>query len=181
MSELAVFSPIVLSDGSPAAVRFLTPSDGALLIDLFLRLSPESRYLRFHTPVEHISREMLQHEVIPFLAVDGVNRLALVATVQEAGQEAVIGVARLNRGREACEAEIAVVVRDDRQRQGVGSGLLQRLAIAARSLGIDSFWALVLSSNRAALNIFSRMDVPIHARHDHGEATVHINLEDIAS
>lgn len=179
MTTNPLLPPIVAANGRALAVRFLTPDDGDLLIAFFLRLSPETRYSRFHATLENLTPAMLQHEAEPLLDVDGIHRLALVAVDQEEGQEVLVGVVRLARGPDEQEAEVAVVVRDDWQRQGIGSGLMLRLASVARSLGVTSFWAVVMSSNRAALNIFSNLNVPIHTHFEHGEAHVRIALEDM--
>lgn len=171
--------PIAASNGSRVAVRLLTHDDGELLIDFFYKLSPNSRYSRFHSTLENLDAATIQHEVQPFLNVDGVDRVALVAVIQEAGREALIGVTRLVRGPGPQEAEVAVVVRDDWQRRRIGSGLMERLAMVAKTLDITSFWAMIMSNNRAALNIFSGLNVPLHTDFEHGEAYVRVALEDV--
>jgi acetate---CoA ligase (ADP-forming) len=51
-------------------------------------------------------------------------------------------------------AEVAFAVADDMQRKGVGSRLLERLAVHARAEGIERFVALVLPQNTAMLRVF---------------------------
>ena len=55
------------------------------------------------------------------------------------------------------EAEVAVVVGDPWQGQGVASALLERLVERARTEGIDHFVALVMSDNEEALGLFRNL------------------------
>lgn len=160
--------PIVTSSGL-VGVRYLEPSDGELLVDLAARLSPESRYHRFHVPMEFVDPLQLRERLQPYLDVDRKNHVALVAWVNEDERERAIGVARFKRQPGSIEAEVAVVVRDDWQGQGVASSLLQQLIAIARGLGIERMAGFVQSSNRAALALVASLGIRTEHHLEHGE------------
>lgn len=175
------FPPILTREGHQLQVRFLTRNDGDLLVELFRHLSPETRYQRFHIPVDDLSPEEIAAQLPNFTSVDRQNHVALIA-VQVAGeQERPIGVARFRRRPGAEEAEVAVVVRDDWQRQGVGTALLERLAGVARELGIRRFVAWIQASNRAVLNLLARLKLPTETHTSLGAVQLIIQLGERAA
>ena len=71
------------------------------------------------------------------------------------------GVGRLEHLPGTTDAEVAFVVADDHQGQGLGTRLLERLERAARPLGVTHFVADTLFSNTAMLRVL---------RHPHGSS-----------
>lgn len=136
----------VLSDGSVVHLRPITPADADRLREFHSRLSPETVYYRFFAPYP----ELTDKDVTRFTTVDYVDRVALVATV--AGE--IVGVGRYDRINDT-DAEIAFTVRDDYQGRGLGSVLLEHLAVAARERGLRRFVADVLPQNRRMTATFS--------------------------
>jgi RimJ/RimL family protein N-acetyltransferase len=139
---------IAQEDDRRPGLAQLEPGDGDRLRALFYRLSPESIYRRFLTPIA-------RPEQIPakrLLDLDHRDREAIVATV---GGE-IIGVARYVRRQPSDAAEVAVVVADGWQRQGVATRLLTQLAERARRVGIRRFTLTVQGDNAAALALLRR-------------------------
>ena len=132
---------------SPLLIRDLGPPDGQLVDELHAALSPRSRYQRYHA-----AKPRLSSRDRAFLAgTDGYDHVALVA-VDAAG--APVGIARYVRLRsDPRTADIAAEVVDDRQREGLGSDLVVRLARRAAAVGVRRFTATVLSDGglRASL------------------------------
>lgn len=131
-------------------IRPIGPGDRDGLAASFERLSPESRYLRFFSPLSHLSGSQLRY----LTDVDHHDHEALVAIDDETG--AIVGVARFVRTEEDV-AEPAVVVADAWQRRGIGSTLLDALAARAREEGIACFVAPVLAHNDAAIAALHRL------------------------
>src|SRR4029077_15901841 len=94
----------------------LEPSDGELLRRLFYRLSPETVYRRFHSPI--VRPEQARPDRL--LDLDHHDREAVVAL--DGGE--IVGVARYFRQPGADTAEVAVVVADAWQGQGLATRLL---------------------------------------------------------
>lgn len=135
-------------------IRPISPEDGPALVDGFERLSDASRYRRFLSPHDHLSAA----EVRYFTEVDHHDHEALVAVDPQTG--AGVGVARYVRSKEdPQEAEIAIAVVDDWQRQGVGTRLASALADRAREEGISVFTGLVLAENELMLSLAGELGV----------------------
>lgn len=141
-------------EGRPArsldevTIRPLEKSDGPGLVDLFGRLSPESVYRRFFSPI-HDPDENL---VAKLLDLDHWDREALAAVAK--GQ--ILGVARYGRLAEPSVAEMAIVVEDRWQRAGLSLRLLGSLRQLAGERGISAFRATIMTDNQPAIRMVKR-------------------------
>ena len=130
--------------------RPVRPADRALFCRLWRRLSPETVYRRFHTPVHRLPDETVRRLV----TVDHDLREAIVAVV---GGE-VIGVARYDRPPDApTTAEFTVLVEDAWQGVGVGRQLLGELTGLAARRGVRTLTATVQPGNRPVLRLIDRL------------------------
>ena len=135
---------VLLVDGSIAVVRPLTFDDGPALHELHDQVSDEAIRLRFFSAARHAAHVYVDH----LLADD--NVLALVA--ERHGQLVGLATAELLG---ASRAEVAFLVADDARGLGIGTLLLEHIAALARSRGITSFEADVLTENHAMLTVLS--------------------------
>ena len=127
-------------------VRPIRPDDEDRLARMFWRLSPDTVYRRFFSPVKAPRASMLRH----LANVDHDLREALVA---EADGE-IIGVARYDCSPgDRAHAEVAVVVEDAWQRRGVASTLLRGLGETAKGHGVEAFTATMLGDNQPAARL----------------------------
>jgi GNAT superfamily N-acetyltransferase len=174
------FTPysIVAKNGQQVRVRFLTPDDGDLLVDLVQRLSRETRYQRFHVSMDDVPLEEIRRRLPSFLAVDGVNNVALIALVDEPNGERAIAVARFGRRAGEAEAEAAVVVRDDWHRQGIGSAMMVQLVAMGRSVGITRFTAMAQAGNRPVHALINAVGLRFESHIDRAEDYLVIHLKD---
>jgi acetyl coenzyme A synthetase (ADP forming)-like protein len=144
----------LLRDGGSIHIRAIRSDDKRRLVELFNRLSPRSVYFRFFQAKSRLTDEELRY----FTELDFVRNVALVATLQEDGDERVIAVGRyMHAGAgEAPDwcAEVAFAVADDHQGRGIGTLLLEHLATIARTHGITQFEADVLGENNRMLRVF---------------------------
>ena len=133
---------LTLGDGARVEVRAVEPSDRTLLEEVLEGMSPESRYRRFLTIMDRLSPSQLTR----LTTVDHDRQEALVAIDAATGE--AIGVARYAAMADEPEtAELAVAVRDEWQRRGVGILLLNRLSQCAGEHGITRFRGLMLADN----------------------------------
>jgi RimJ/RimL family protein N-acetyltransferase len=144
----------------------LEPGDGEALERLFYRLSPETVYRRFMSPLARPEQARPER----LLDVDHRDREAIVAVVE--GE--IVGVARYSRKPGTDLAEMAVVVADDYQKHGLGTRLLAALGDRATRAGITRFSLTMLADNRAAVRLMRRFDPTIKLVFSGGvyEATV---------
>jgi GNAT superfamily N-acetyltransferase len=145
---------VTLEDGMRVLLRPILPEDKGRLVDGFRRLSPESRYRRFMSPVDELSEDQLR-----FLTeIDYVDHFAWVALDFDAEATPGIGVARYVRIPEEPEvAEAAVTVVDDYQGRGVGTLLLEALGAVALENGISRFRGYALEDNRPLRDVLEDM------------------------
>lgn len=162
-----------LSDGSTLQLRPLEADDGELLVRLFFRLSPETVYRRFLSPIPDPYRPEMRR----LLEVDHWRREALAAL---AGGE-VVAVARYARdATDPQVAEIAIVVEDGWQHRGLGRLLTRRLAALARRRGIAAFHATLLGDNRPALRLLRGLSSAARFRWSTGEIEADVPLSPAA-
>ena len=131
------------------ALAKLESSDGELLRRFFYRLSPLTLYRRFHSP---IARPEQTHPQF-LMNVDHVDREAVVAVLD--GE--IVGVARYVRLHQGEPAEVAVVVADVWQRQGIATRLMQALVDCARAAGVERFAMTMQADNAAVLSLMRRL------------------------
>ena len=168
------------STGYRIFTRWIRADDAPRLLDLFERLSSDSRRRRFHETLDHLSEETKQQYATWLAGVD--NRTtggAVVAVAVHTEPEAIIGVARLARPADkpnAAEAEAAVVVRDDFQGTGVGLQLIRRLVTLARRMRVRTVIATVQADNLAALRLIRSLALPTTIETRGGEMTLHIAM-----
>lgn len=161
-------------NGEVLTLRLMKPSDAPLLEQLFYRLSPESRWRRFHMITDHLPPQEISRRAREMAAVD--NRTTAGAVVALAGAE-IVGVVRLARppGQpDAPEAEAAIVVRDDYQGQGVGAELLRRMVLLARRMKVKRILAVFQADNDAAIRLFRRLGLPYQMTVTHGASKMYL-------
>lgn len=148
--------------GTEVFIRPIRATDKQLLADGLARLSPESARARFLTPKPRFTAEELRY----LTEVDGLHHFALVAErVQRPA--CMAGVGRYVRLEEdPTTAEIAVVIADDLQGQGLGRHIGLRLAENARAHGVERFLALMLSDNVPAHRLFAAISYSMSTQYD---------------
>jgi RimJ/RimL family protein N-acetyltransferase len=131
----------LLRDGRPIEMRALRPTDEAGMLDAINHTNAESLRRRFFVT----KRGFSDKEKSFFMNVDFVNHVALVAEIDEDGRRKIIGGGRYIS--EPSEAEVAFVVIDAYQGQGIGTLLTRHLAVIARAAGLKELTADVLPEN----------------------------------
>lgn len=153
--HIATKRPFVatLRDGSRVQIRPVREDDGRRLIDGLRRLSPRSRYFRFHRHVEELSDANVRY----LTDLDQRRHVAWGAVALDEPGEPGIGVARYVRDRVAPHrAKLAVTVVDEYQRIGLGRLLLDTLILSALEGGVVELIAHVLPENTGAIRLFER-------------------------
>ena len=132
------------------ATRPVEPDDDALFRRLWPRLSPDTVYRRFHSPIHGLPSETVRRLV----TVDHDRREAVAAIV---GGE-VVGVARYDRSPEdPATAEFAILVEDAWQGMGLGRQLLTELVELATARGVARLTATVQRDNDRVIGLIRRL------------------------
>jgi GNAT superfamily N-acetyltransferase len=151
-----------LHNGTEVVIRPIRPGDKALLVDGMARLSRRSARLRFLAPKNQLTIAELQY----LTEIDYVDHYALVAVLADEPQT-LAGVARWVRDADdPGAAEIALLVGDRLQRQGLGTALGEALKRAARARGVTRFTGVTLAENEAALRLLAHLSGSLRTRVD---------------
>ena len=163
-----------LSDGRGVAIRPIRPEDAAGLLALFDRLSPETVQRRFFAIRKHLD----PRDARRFARVDHRADEALVALAPRLGdgEEQILAVARYARTAPD-EAELASVVEDAYQGQGLGRVLLDELLRLARARGLRRVHAYVLRDNPRMLHVLQASGYPVAVSWAEGTWRVVLDLE----
>jgi RimJ/RimL family protein N-acetyltransferase len=140
-----------LRDGRPLEIRALRPDDETEMLAAVDRTEPESLRRRFFVT----KRGFSEKEKAFFMHIDFVNHVALVAEIDQGGRRAIIGGGRYIVTAPG-EAEVAFVVVDAFQGQGVGALLTRHLVGLARSAGLKQLAADVLPENMAMRKVLDK-------------------------
>lgn len=153
-------------DGRSIHCRLIQPEDLSLMIHFFHHLSPESRWRRFNIDLTHVGPERIERTARQLAEVD--NRTqggAVMALTEEDRVEILVGVVRLGRDAEdGSRAEVAIVVRDDYQGQGIGSHLLGEVIKLAKEMGVHSLSAVTQHDNEKLKRMIRWQKIPMTER-----------------
>jgi RimJ/RimL family protein N-acetyltransferase len=140
-----------LRDGRPIRIRSLRADDEAGMLAAIDKTNSESLRRRFFVS----KRGFSDAEKAFFMHIDFVNHVALVAETDENGRPAIIGGGRYIV-TEPGKAEVAFVVVDAYQGQGIGGLLTQHLVALARTTGLEELAADVLPENAAMRRVLGK-------------------------
>jgi GNAT superfamily N-acetyltransferase len=155
-------------EGTRVHLRPIRPEDASRLLEFHKQLSPRSVYRRYFFVHPDLSVREIEH----LTRVDFVDRLALV--VEYENQLVAVGRYELNPGTR--EAEVAFVVADTYQHQGIGTLLLEHLAEAAWRNGIMIFVAFVMAENREMLEVFLNSGFAVATSTEYGIVSVRFGI-----
>src|SRR4051794_5649373 len=158
---------VILRDGSTLRLRSPLAADAGAVRSFFERLSDQSLYLRFHG-IQRIGDELVGH----FLEPDWQATGSLIGTLADEGAERVVALGTWARLRDPGTAEAAFTVADDFQRRGIGTRLLEQLALRAGEAGIERFVAVVLPQNQQMLKVFERVGFDVTRELAQGEVEI---------
>jgi acetyl coenzyme A synthetase (ADP forming)-like protein len=148
----SVVRDVILPEGTTLRLRATTREDAPGLLALVERLSPESRYFRFHG-LPPVGPRLVE----PFLDPDWDERGALVGTLASDEGQRIVALGTWSRLRDRGAAEAAFAVDDEFQGHGIGTRLVEQLAELAAEAGIERFVAEVLPANLSMLRVFEHV------------------------
>jgi RimJ/RimL family protein N-acetyltransferase len=168
-----------LRSGLEVTVRPLRVDDREKVANAIRHLDRDSVYTRLFS----YRTELTEAGLDRIMRVDPEQDAMLVVTVGAGADETVIASGRFignGDGRERT-AEIAFVVEEEYQGQGLAGRLLKHLAAIARQRGLTALTAEVLAENKPMLAVFARSGLPMRKRADGGVVHVTLRLQQGAS
>ena len=140
--------------------RPVKQTDEPLMKEFFYSSSNQSFYQRFFTHQVAMPHSKLQHLVNP----DYDEEMALTALIKKEDRELIIAVGRYYLDRSTNMAEIAFIVHDDYQSNGIGTFLFQYLIEIAKKRGIRGFKAEILAENTIMLHVIHKCGYPVQSK-----------------
>ena len=114
-------SRFISKAGVEFTVRPIRPDDEPMMVKFHRQLSERSVYYRYFSLLK-LSLRTSHERLITRCSIDYEREMALVAEHRDAGCEPVIvGIARMIREQTGNTAEVAFIVADEFQRQGLGT------------------------------------------------------------
>ena len=165
-----------MKNGDEILIRPIRPEDEPLLIKLHQVLSERTVYLRYFQPLR-LSQRTAHDRLTRICFIDYDREMALVVEHKNSeGNTEIIAIGRLSRVRGRDEAEMAVLVDDRFQHQGLGTELYRRLIEVARHERMESVVSTILSENREMQTICRKLGFKLEASLEDGTVQAVLKL-----
>jgi acetyltransferase len=164
-----------MKNGEEVMFRPIRPEDEPLLIKLHQALSERTVYLRYFQPLK-LSQRTAHERLTRICFIDYDREMAIaVERKDEAGEAEIIAIGRLSKTHGRDEAELAVLVDDRYQHQGLGTELYRRLIAIARDEHVRRVVSTILAENREMRAICQKHGFKLEA--DLEDGTIRAELE----
>ncbi|HSA87295.1 MAG TPA: GNAT family N-acetyltransferase, partial [Nitrospira sp.] len=162
---------LILRDGSTAAIRPAEPSDAPMLQQFVDRLSLESRRHRF------FSESLPSGESIATLCNSSDPHSQFTLIVTRAWEDRLHVIAAGSYwAKDRQTVEVAMAVDDGFHGKGLGTLLLERLALVAIRHGFTRLWAVTHADNLAMRDVFRESGFTSHEAYEGEDMEVELSL-----
>jgi acetyltransferase len=147
----------VMKNGISVTLRPIRPEDEPLMVKFHQTLSDRSVYLRYFYALS-LSSRVSHDRLVRICFVDYDREMAIVAEHSDAtGERRILGVGRLVKSHAENEGEVAVLISDTFQNQGLGTEVFRRVIQVARDEKLDHVDAEILPDNLSMKKIAKRL------------------------
>ena len=162
----------VTKAGIHILIRSIKPEDTLLLQKFWEVLSPKTLYYRFSSSSKKLTLDLLHW----LTEIDYHREIALVAIEPIGKEKRILGTARLTGSIGDNLAEIAVLVGDPWQGNGVGAKLLSQMILIALEKNIKSIWGLVLRENWTMLKLVRSLGFSVISDDPSSQVEIYLDL-----
>lgn len=162
---------VILRDGTTASIRPADPSDAAMMRAFIDRLSPEAKRHRFFsesTPPADLVASLCDSS-------DPRAQFTLIVLRKWEGTVRIIGAGSY-WAKDDRTAEVAMAVDDGFHGKGLGTLLLERLALQAIRQGFTRLWAVTHAENLAMREVFRESGFTAHETYGGDDMEVELSL-----
>ncbi len=166
-----------VKNGEAVQLRPIRPEDEPLMVKFHEELSERTVYLRyFH--MENLSSRVAHERLLQKCFIDYDREMALVADYQnpQTDEHEILAVGRLTKMPNEPEGEVAVLVADRWQGQGLGSELVRRLVEVARDEKLARVLANIMPENNSMRSLADRLGFEICSADDPSMLTAVLSL-----
>ena len=171
LSDRAESGQLILRDGTTAGIRLTVPSDAAMLEQFVNCLSPESKRHRFFSE----GRPPAVQIGALCDSSDPRTQLTLIATRMLEGTLRIIASGSY-WAKDDHTAEVAMAVDDAFHGKGLGTLLLERLALLAIRHGFTRLWAVTHVDNLAMREVFRESGFTAQEAYEGDDMEVELSL-----
>jgi acetyltransferase len=153
---------VQLTSGAQIRIRPIRPEDETLMIQFHQTLSDRSVHLRYFAAIALDQRTA--HERLSRLCfIDYDRQIAFVAVTPDRKSDSprIVGVGRLVKLTTCGDAEVAFVISDDFQGQGIGTEFMRLLIQFARDQCVTTLQAIFMAENEAMRRLCLRFGFQI--------------------
>jgi len=170
-------SPWTMKDGTSVTLRPIRPEDEPLMVKFHGALSERSVFLRYFQ-WSKLSQRVAHDRLRRICFIDYDREMALVAdrTAPDTGEHEILAIGRLSKVHGSRTAEMALLVRDQYQRHGLGIELLRRLIQVARDEHLDSMQAYLLRENVEMRSLVEKLGFRVEPPDETGVHQAFLNL-----
>ncbi len=158
-----------LKNGQDVLLRPIKPEDEPMWLEMFQNFSEESIRYRFFQMLKDTPHAVR----VRYCNIDYDREVAMVAELLEEGRRKLLGVARVSVEPDGKSGEMAFVVGDRWQNQGLGTKMVDYTLDIAAEMGVENVYAIMLPDNYRALSLTKKMGFDIEYLSD---GTVRGNL-----
>jgi acetyltransferase len=147
-----------MKNRTEVTLRPIRPEDEPLMVKFHETLSDRSVYLRYFYSLS-LSSRVAHDRLVRICFVDYDREMAIVADCRDAktNEHRILGVGRLVKSHAKNEGEVAVLVSDAAQNQGLGMELFRRIIQVARDEKLTRVDAEILPDNFAMKKIARKL------------------------
>jgi acyl-CoA hydrolase/GNAT superfamily N-acetyltransferase len=162
-----------LGNGKSITFRPLLPSDEFAFRNFFYSLKAETIYYRFFYQRGLFSHKTIQEQ---WATVDYRKNMSIIGLTSEGGHKDIMAIGSYAEAEKGW-AEVALVVREDFQGQGIGSRLLKVLEKIALENNYKGFIATVLRENTGMLHVFQKQYPKCRIASEGSEVAIEMDFE----
>ncbi|MBL1140689.1 MAG: bifunctional acetate--CoA ligase family protein/GNAT family N-acetyltransferase [Proteobacteria bacterium] len=139
---------IILNNGQEVVLRPIRPEDESAHHEFLSKTDPQDIYFRFFKAANNFSHQFLAR----FTQIDYDREMAFIAKTTDHKLE-TLGVIRAISDSDNNEAEIAIIIRSDIHKNGLGKKLMEKLISYCRKRGTKRLTGQLLPENHAMLRL----------------------------
>jgi acetyltransferase len=160
-------SPWVMKNGMAVVIRPIRPEDETLMPDFHKAVSERSVYFRYFHAAK-LDQRVAHERLIRMCFLDYDREMALLGdrTDPATGKHEILGIGRMSKLHGTNSAEVALLVRDSVQRQGLGIEIVRRLIQVARDERLSTLVAYMLQENIEMQGLLRRAGFHVTASDD---------------
>jgi len=174
----AQYAKQLAPNGKPAVnIRPIRPEDEPLMVAFHGTLSERSVYMRYFAWMK-LGQRTTHDRLARMCFIDYDRQIALVAETanERTGAKQIIGVGRLVKATGGKEAEVAFLISDAQQGQGIGREMMSLLIDFARDEQIPVLTATFIRENTAMRRLLERFKFEITDELQEESSTAHLAL-----